>query len=305
MDVYKEITDKVIAALENAQRWQKPWQSVFTRENGTLALPVNVVTGAQYRGSNILSLWLAKRSSPVWGTYKQWQSIGAQVRAGERSTLCVFWKAIEYKNKSADAGDDDETETRLIARPFHLFNAEQVDDWSGAPQSVTTTTEPTPAFDPIAQAEAFFAATGAAVKHGGDRACYTMALDLIRMPERSAFVGSKTSSPAEAYYSTLAHETTHWTGHATRCNRQLANRFGSESYAAEELIAELGAAFLCARLAVSNEPRPDHAQYIAGWLKVLRNDRKAIFAATSKAQQAVQFLEGLQLAKPEQIAEAA
>ncbi len=118
------------------------------------------------------------------------------------------------------------------------------------------------------------------------------------MPEREAFTGTDTSTPAEGYYGTLLHELTHWTGHEKRCDRDLRNRFGSEAYAAEELIAELGAAFLCADVGVTPQPRLDHAQYVQSWLRVLKNDKRAIFTASSKAAQAADYLGGLQTAMP-------
>jgi hypothetical protein len=138
--------------------------------------------------------------------------------------------------------------------------------------------------------EAFVAATGASIHHGGGRAFYRPATDSIQLLPREAFIGSPTSSPAEAYYSTLLHELTHWTGDETRCNRQFGKRFGDQAYAIEELVAELGAAFLCADLRITDEPRADHAQYLAAWLSVLKADKKAIFTAASKASEAAAFL---------------
>jgi antirestriction protein ArdC len=116
---------------------------------------------------------------------------------------------------------------------------------------------------------------------------------MIRMPERRSFVGTTSSTPAESYYGTLFHEMTHWTGHASRCDRDFSGRFGSDAYACEELVAELGSAFLCADLLLHHDPRPDHAAYLAGWLKVLRNDKRAIFTASSKAEQACRYLSSL------------
>jgi antirestriction protein ArdC len=138
--------------------------------------------------------------------------------------------------------------------------------------------------------DAFVAATGATIRHGGNMACFIPKLDEIRMPERNAFTGSLTSSATEAYYATLLHELTHWTAPANRCGRDLSGRFGSESYAMEELVAELGAAFLCGELGIAVEPRADHAQYLAHWLQVLKADKRAIFTAASKAAEAAAFL---------------
>ena len=291
MDTYQAVTDKIVAALETAQAWRKPWTSAFGGSTGgTLARPINAISRKPYHGTNTLLLWAANRSSPCWATYKAWQSIGAQVRKGERGTLATFWKQIETKaeeTEGEESGDDSDARKRLICRP--LFNAEQVDGWKGA-----TVAPSVPGFDPIANAETFVANTGAIIRHGGDRAYYSLGSDAIQMPERAAFVGTKTSSPAEAYYGTLLHELTHWTGSAARCGREFGRRFGDNAYAFEELVAELGAAFLCADLSIAAEPRPDHASYVANWLSVLRNDKRAVFTAASKAEQAARFVTDLQ-----------
>jgi predicted DNA-binding WGR domain protein len=155
---------------------------------------------------------------------------------------------------------------------------------------------PATVITPIEQAEALVRATGASINHGGGRAFYRSSTDSIQLPPREAFIGSPTSSPAEAYYSTIFHELTHWTSEPTRCNRELGKRFGDNAYAIEELVAELGAAFLCAELGITDEPRADHAQYLATWLSVLKADKKAIFTAASKASEAAAFLAAFQVA---------
>lgn len=284
-DIYQQVTDKIIAGLENAIRWQKPWTSAFG--NGKLSRPINAITRRPYSGINVALLWSTGSDCQEWATYKAWQAAGAQVRKGEKGTTVVFWKRYEIEAEG-DQQDDDEQAYRLVARAYTVFSAAQVDGWSKAPIAQPA------GFDPVAEAEKFVAATGAIIHHGGDRACYIPALDLIKMPERSAFVGSDTSSPAEAYYGTLLHELTHWTGHGTRCARDFSGRFGDSAYAAEELVAELGAAFLCADLGIASDPRADHAAYLASWLKVLRQDKRAIFTAASKAEQACRYLANLQ-----------
>jgi len=225
-------------------------------------------------------------TSGVWGTYLQWSEAGAQIRKGEKSAYIVFYNEITV---AGEDGDSEGVDTRLFARATPVFAAEQVDGWTpptiDAPATVIT---------PIEQAEAFVAATGATITHGGSRAFYRPATDSIQIPPREAFIGTATSSPAEAYYSTLLHELTHYSGHETRCNRQLGRRFGDDAYAMEELIAELGAAFLCADLRITDEPRADHAQYLSHWLTVLKADKKAIFTAASKASEAATFLAALQ-----------
>jgi antirestriction protein ArdC len=149
-----------------------------------------------------------------------------------------------------------------------------------------------PEIEPIDAAEAFVRATGATIAHGGTRAYYRPSTDNIQLPDRTSFVGTATSTAQESYYSTLLHELTHWTSSEQRCNRTLGKRFGDDAYAMEELVTELGAAFLCAELGITLEPRIDHAQYLASWLSVLQADKKAIFAAASAASKAVDFLRG-------------
>jgi antirestriction protein ArdC len=290
-DLYATVTARIVSALEDAQKWQRPWTSAFAPSgDGALVRPVNAISKRSYQGINVPLLWSARRNSHHWATYKQWQSIGAQVRKGERASLIVFWKRVETVSGETenDSEGDHEFRPHWIARAYSVFNAEQVDGFGEAP------TPPAPTFDPVTQAEEFVAKSGAVIRHGGDKAFYS-SLDFIQMPHRGQFVGSATSTSAEAYYGTMLHELTHWSGHSSRCNRQLGNRFGSEAYAAEELIAELGAAFLCADLLLHHEPRADHACYIANWLSVLKNDKRAVFTAASKAEQAVRFLSGLQV----------
>jgi antirestriction protein ArdC len=195
----------------------------------------------------------------------------------------VFWKRIEVKktesNDNGDALTDDKgRKFRLIARGYSVFNAAQVDGYCPKARPVISEAER----DAIA--ESYFAAIPARVEHGGNRACYYPGADYIRLPEFEQF------KSGGHYYATRGHESGHWTGHESRCNRDFSGRFGDQAYAAEELVAELAAAFLCAMLGLENEPRPDHAQYLAHWLGILKGDKRAIFTAASKAQGAVDFL---------------
>jgi antirestriction protein ArdC len=288
-DIYQTITDRIVAQIEQgAGAWRMPWHS---RHGGSeLALPRNI-TGRAYRGVNVPVLWATATAfgyaSPIWATYKQWQERDCQVRKGEKSAMVVFWKSISVERQ----GDDGETETEdhLVARAYFVFNAAQIDGFdetkiAKAPQSIEDLSED----QRIAAAEAFFAATGSIVRHGGNRAFYTPSGDFIQMPQFGQFVD------AQSYYSVLAHEHTHWTGSKSRLNREFGARFGDDAYAFEELVAELGAAYLCGALDLSNEPRDDHAAYIVNWLRVLKNDKEAIFTAASKAQAAVDYLQSLQ-----------
>lgn len=288
-DIHQQITDTIIQAIEDgAGDWQMPWH----RTGDGLNRPVNIDTHNRYRGINVLNLWIAAESRGfgcgVWGTYRQWQNRGCQVRKGEKGATVVFYKELEFEAEDPSTGET-ELEKRLMARASTVFNAEQVDGYE--PEPLPVPDNPVSAID---QTEAFVSATSAEVRHGGTRAYYNRGRDFIQMPERERFLGTKTSSSTEAYYGTLLHELTHWTGHEKRCARQFGKRFGDEAYAMEELVAELGAAFLCADLGINQTPRPDHAAYIDSWLAVLKSDKKAVFAAASQASKAADFLTAMQ-----------
>lgn len=288
-DVHQQVTDNIIAAIEaGAGDWQMPWH----RSGKGLNRPVNIDTPQHYRGVNILNLWIAGETNGftegVWGTYRQWQNRGCQVRKGEKGSLVVFYKELEFEDRDEDSGLIS-TDTRLMARASTVFNAEQVDGYEREPVPVSDNP-----VTPIEQAEAFVAASKAIIRHGGGRAYYHRGQDYIQIPELARFLGTATRTPTEAYYGTLLHELTHWTGHKSRCEREFGKRFGDDAYAMEELVAELGSAFLCADIGISPHPRPDHAAYVDHWLKVLKADKKAIFTAASQASKAADFLTGLQ-----------
>jgi antirestriction protein ArdC len=218
----------------------------------------------------------------------EWQVKGAQVRKGEKSSLVVFFKDLAVDETNPETGETDRGR-RLVAKAGYVFNATQVDGFS-LPEPAA----PSNPAEVLSQVEAYVTATGARVAFAADGAFYRPLTDTIHMPDRARFVGSATSSPTECLYSTLLHELTHWTGIKPRCVREFGKRFGDDAYAMEELVAELGAAFLCADLGIANTPRPDHAAYISHWLTVLKADKKAIFTAASKAAQAVDYLDALQ-----------
>ena len=285
-DLHQTITARIITAIEaGACPWSLPWRTA-----GRLHRPTNIQTGNRYNGVNVLALWaeaqLNQYSSPTWGTYRQWASQGCQVRKGEKASTIVFYKPVTRQRDNDTPPEDATSQARLIARASAVFNADQVDGINPLPQ-------PAPA-EPAsihAAAEQFITATGANITHAGDRAFYNQITDQIRLPPRAAFIGSATSTASESYYSTILHELVHWSGPKHRLDRDLAGRFGSSAYAMEELVAELGAAFLCSDLQFTNEPRSDHAAYLASWLKVLKADPRAIFTAASKAAQAVTYLQ--------------
>jgi antirestriction protein ArdC len=279
-DVYRKVTDAIINAIEsgNVGTWRMPWHT-----SGRYAFsPINAVSKKPYRGINTLCLWAASQTkgyeSGEWATYKQWLERGAQVRRHEKSTTVCFWK---WNNTTTETQDGDEPKTGshlLFTKGYSVFNAAQVDGY-------TPKAEPdVPMPERIERAEQFFRSISADLRHGGNRAFYSVDGDYIQMPPFGAF------NENIAYHSTLAHEHTHYTAKDSRCDRVLGKRFGDLAYAAEELIGELGAAFTCAHLGLSTEPREDHAQYIDSWLKVLKADSKAIFTAASKAQQATDWL---------------
>lgn len=281
-NVYKSITDSIVAAIAaGAGPVEMPWH----RQGG--GLPCNAATGKRYRGVNVVALWAAAArrgfARPLWATYRQWKTLGAQVRGGEKGSVIVFYRTIEVEEPPDQTGEK-HASTRLIARASWVFNVDQVDGYQvPAP----------PAHDPVESvldADAFVNDTGAEILYWGNAALYSVADDLIMMPEPAVFIGTRTSTPTESWYGVLFHELVHWSGADHRLARDLFVRFGSDGYAMEELIAELGAAYLCAAFAISPSPRPDHAAYISDWLNVLRADNRAIFSAASKAAEAADYL---------------
>lgn len=281
-DIYQSVTDRIIEAIEaGAGQWQMPWHVT----NGSGVGPVNISSEKSYRGVNVLMLWCASMiegyTSPVWGTYRQWQAEGAQVRRGEKSTSIVFYKALDRSaggDSENEPAENDPRRTRFVARGFSVFNADQVDGFDHVPVRIDSE------ITRVEHVEGWIASLNPDVRHGGSKAFYSPIADYIQMPPLNSF---KEIVP---YYSTLLHELTHWSGHKSRCDRDLKGRFGDLHYAMEELVAELGAAFLCSALGLEVDPRPDHAQYIDYWLRVLKSDKRAIFTAASSAQRAVDWM---------------
>lgn len=260
-NLYADITNQLIAAIESSPgELTLPWR----RRGGSLHMPVNAQTGKAYRGVNVISLWVASETRGydhnLWATYRQWAELGAQVRKSEKSAHVIFYK--EYAT-DPDPQNPDDTGKRCIARASAVFNAAQVDGFD-LPEAPA----PLGPIERLTRADAFVTATGACVRHGGDRAYYHLTSDHIQMPDEGLFVGSTTLNRTEGYYATLLHELIHWTGPGHRLDRDIGKRFGDRAYAAEELVAELGAAFLCAELGITAELRPDHASYLANWLEL-------------------------------------
>jgi antirestriction protein ArdC len=287
-DLHSRVTAKIIAAIEsNPGEPTMPWR----RSQGATLWPENALTQKQYHGINIPLLWAEAQqrgfSSNLWASYKQWQELGAQVRGGEKASDIVFFKSFSVE---PDPDKEDDDGQRLVARSYAVFNACQVDNFA-IPGKPDIDLGP---IERIANADAFVKNTGAKIEHGGQRAYYRPSTDHIQMPEEKLFEGTATMTRDEGYYSVLVHELTHWTGIEKRCNRQFGKRFGDQSYAAEELVAELGSAMLCCELGITQDTREDHARYIASWLTLMKSDKKAIFTASAKASEAVTYLQKLQ-----------
>jgi antirestriction protein ArdC len=272
--VYQDVTNSIIEQLEKgAIPWVKPWRADSSADK-------NLLSQKPYQGINRLILGLSgmvnKYDVPVWASYKQWESIGGNVRKGEKGTRIVFFSKVSKENKTT--GD---TESYSVLKAYWVFNASQIDGIDIVPAAV----EPKP-FTAVEHAESRIIKTGAALSHGGDAAFYAPSVDRIQLPNKGTF-----NSEAN-YYATAFHELVHWTGAKHRLDRNLEKgRFGNPAYAFEELVAEMGAAFLCNDYGIQGELR--HAGYIQSWLKALRDDSKAVFKAAALAQKAADYLNGL------------
>jgi antirestriction protein ArdC len=282
-DVYRAVTDSIIAAIEaGAGEFIMPWHG----DGVAIAKPQNALTKMEYHGVNVLALWaqayLSGYRSGYWASYKQWQHAGAQVVKGAEGSTIVFFKRIE-----GDPAEGEPPSVRLVARASRVFNADQVAGWQ--PPAPSRSYEGARTMESV---ETFIAATKAEVHRAGRIACYHIRDDYIEMPDRSRFTGSPTISATEAYSATLLHELVHWAGARHRLVRFFEG-LSKEELPAEELVAEIGAAFLCADLGVSNQPRADHAAYVAHWLQLLKNDTRAIFTASRLADQAATYLHEL------------
>lgn len=283
-DVYSRITNQIIEALEQGVKpWTQPWNAAHAAGHVSRPLRHN---GQPYAGINVLTLWAsamtAHYAAPIWMTFKQAIELGGHVRKGEKGSPVVY--ADTMRRTETDDATGDETERAIpFLKAYTVFNVEQIE---GLPEHLHALAHASRNPDErIAGAESFFAATRADIRHGGDCAYYSPTLDYIQMPPFEAF------RDAQAYYATLAHEATHWTRHTTRLDRDFGRKkFGDDGYAREELVAELGAAFLCADLGLRLEDRADHAAYIGNWLSVLKEDKRAVFAAAAHAQRAADYL---------------
>jgi antirestriction protein ArdC len=284
-DIYTKITNEIISAIETgAGDFEMPWH-----RQAEAGLPRNPVTKKLYRGINTLALWIIRRkagfASSYWASYLQWKSLGAQVRHGEKGATIVFYQRKEEDENSEE--DETPNQARAVIRYSHVFNGDQVDGWTAneAPGEAN--------HQKYSKAVCFINSLRSDIRHGSDTAYYNPTSDCIYMPNQSAFRDTNSGVAVDGYYAVLFHEHIHWSGHPSRLKRDLSGRFGSSAYAMEELVAELGASFLCATLGINTYPRSDHASYIASWLQVLKEHKTAIFAASSAASAASLYLESL------------
>lgn len=277
-DIRKQITDQIIDALEQGTLpWRCPWD-----RTQTLNIPVNLSTGRDYHGFNVVFLWCCQLrqcySTGHWLTYRQAQELGGQVRKNEHSSPAIFYKAFEKETGDVDDNGDAVTEQIRVLRHFKVFNLDQIDDLE-APDP-----RPRFGFEPVEAAERILNASGITILHGGARACYRPNTDIITMPDRDRF-GSATD-----YYATALHELAHSTQHASRCARPRYETTVREgAYAFEELVAELGSLYCMSALGLHGEIE-GHASYIDHWLSVLKEDKSAIFRAAAYAETAYQWL---------------
>ena len=286
-DVYTRVTSKILADLERGNlTWLQPWQA--GHQAGPVSRPLRA-GGQAYRGINVIMLWAAAMernySCPLWLTYRQASELGGQVRKGEKGALVVYANEI-VRTDTDENGADVEVKIPFM-KGYTVFNGEQID---GLPGHFYATQPPLKnQIERLEFAEKFFTNTKITVQHGGNRAFYSVDRDLVQMPEFQTF------RDGESYYATLAHECCHATRHPARLNRDLGRKkYADAGYAMEELVAEIGSAFLCCDLGITPESREDHAAYIQSWLTVLKNDTRAIFTAASHAQKAADFLKNLQ-----------
>ena len=289
-DLYSEVSARIVAELEGgAAPWIKPWSAAPGANT-----PCNAVTNRPYSGCNVVLLWMAQAAgyrTPRYLTYKQALEMGSHVRRGERGMKVYFVKQLQVRDQ--DAADNVSARLIPMMREYTVFN---VDQCEGLPDSVSTG-RPMRVRNPDARddlADQFLRATSADIREGHGEAYYVPSRDFISMPTFGAFKG------ADHFYGTVFHELTHWTGHMSRLDRDLKNRFGSRNYAGEELIAELGAAFLCAEFGFDGDLR--HAGYIEHWIELLKADKRAFFTACSQGSKAADYLRGLVLAEPTEFA---
>jgi antirestriction protein ArdC len=282
--------NNLIAKLEAGTRpWFKPWNAEHAAGRITRPLKHDF---EPYNGINILNLWMEAEDkgyvAPIWMTFKQAKDLGGMVRKGEKASLSIYAKTYQKTEQDEDTGEEIERNIPFM-KGYSVFNVEQIDGLPDKYYEPAKEPEITPE-QRIETIEQFFSNTGAQIKEGGNRAYYSITNDYIQMPPFIAF------EDAISYYATLAHETTHWTRHPSRLDRDLGRKkWGDEGYAMEELVAELGSAYLGADLGLAPDVREENAAYLQSWLKVLKEDKRAIFTAAAHAQRAAELLHDYQI----------
>ena len=283
----EQVADQVIEMLEKeGTQWSKPWVKAI----GTDGLPVNALTGKCYQGFNVFNLmfksWEIGYKKPIWGTFNQWKSLGATIVKGQKATPIIYFN-IKTRTVESTTSAEAETVTFPLLKSFNVFNVSQVEFQTASDKLIFTdeirdTSDNNKFFN--LNAEKIINDSLAEIKFvKGDKAFYSPAQDMIVLPEQQQF------NDESRFYGVALHELIHWTGSKKRLARDF-KRFGSSAYAFEELIAELGSAMLCGYCQIDSEPRPDHAQYINSWLRVLKNDKKQVIKACSKSFEAVNYL---------------
>lgn len=289
MNVYEAITARIIEQLESGTApWHKPW-----KVSGKNGLPHNLVTGRPYRGVNVWILLGTGFSSPNWLTFRQALERGGHVRKGEKGFPVVYWK---FGTRGVQDGDETVEKRSVLCRYYTVFNVEQCEGLTIQPADSSIDQLQ---LQPIEACEQIVASwlEKPAIRHDGDYASYNKVLDYVRMPDRDSF------HTAEEYYSTLFHELTHSTGHPSRLNRSSLTdfeRFGDECYSREELVAEMGAAFLAGQCGIENRTINNSAAYLANWLDALKNDSRMVLVAASQAQKAADLILGVTPSGPGQ-----
>jgi antirestriction protein ArdC len=273
LSVYDSVTNRIIEKLEaGIVPWVKPWSVANAGADR------NAISKKEYSGVNRLILGMSGYSSPIWASFKQWQELGGNVKKGEKGTQIVFYSPIQ--KESINASGETESSVYHCLKAYYVFNADQIEgvEFEKPAQSDKV-------FNPVPALDDRIIKTGAQISHGGGRAFYRPSTDSITLPEKSTFLSES------HYYATALHELTHWSGASHRLDRTKGKRFADAAYSFEELVAEMGAAFLCADYGISGELQ--HADYIGHWLKCLKDDNKAIFNAAALAQKAADYINGL------------
>jgi len=278
MNVYDVINNRIMELLEQGTiPWKKPW-------NAQSNYPKNLISGKKYQGVNVFMLACSEFSSPYWMTFKQCQDKGGHVIKGSKSTPVIFWKFLDRKESEATDGGTSTNGKVGMLRFYSVFNIEQTEGITPPPAEETYNQ-----FTPITTAEQIIAAMPLKpdIRYGGGRAYYSPTLDYVQLSHQHTF------DTIEHYYNTLFHELSHATGHANRLGRKGVTEtsyFGSHEYSKEELVAEMGAAFLCGHAGIENTTLENSAAYIQGWLKALKNDKTLLVHAAGQAQKASDFI---------------